>query len=288
MARDAFDHAERKGGTNVSARNLLVLCGMAACLAIPSQCFADDFDDAKTLANNFISQYDDIRSLTKSELQGLVKAMCNANEDELESVGNDASSRAKSDVQNKYDDLDKLQNQANQALDKVIADDNFQDKRSDAQSLKDRVNALWARIQRMTESVRGGNHPVVAYMRKAGQEAHKVYQSEHSSLCTVTEYPIKNRQADCINADQCWVIELKPNNDKAVDIGRSHAKEEADALNTDFDEFRKLVDKSSSFKNQCWRDKRFVPKVATYVFCPEIDDEGNYVSTSYGWSDPQN
>src|SRR5947208_12206857 len=93
---------------------------------------------------------------------------------------------------------------------KIIADDNFQEKRSDAQSYKDRVNEVWGRVQRMTEAIRAGNHPVIAYMREAGQKAHQAYQDSHSSLCTVREQPVKNNKADCISADQCWVIELKP------------------------------------------------------------------------------
>ncbi len=272
---------------NLSPRNLLIVCVMAASLAIPRLVFADDFDDARGLAEGFISEYEAIRNLDKTELQSLVKALCAADDSQFESVREDVGNRVRDDVEKMYQTMDHDQDAANKALDKIIADDNFQDKHSEAQSYKDRVNELWGRVQRMREAVRGGNHPVVAYMREAGQKAHQAYQDSHSSLCTVREQPVKNNKADCISADQCWVIELKPNNDAAVDLGRRAAKDEADALNTDFDEFKKLVDASSSFKNQCWRDKRFLPKVATYIFCPEIDDDGNYISTSYGWGDPK-
>ncbi len=272
---------------NLSPRNLLMVCVMAALLAIPRLAFADDFDDARSLAEGFIGEYETIRNLDKTELKMLVKALCEADDAQFESVKDDVGNRVRDDVEKMYETLDHDQDQANKALDKIIADDNFQEKRSDAQSYKDRVNEVWGRVQRMTEAVRAGNHPVIAYMREAGQKAHQAYQDSHSSLCTVREQPVKNNKADCISADQCWVIELKPNNDAAVDLGRRAAKDEADALNTDFDEFKKLVDASSSFKNQCWRDKRFLPKVATYIFCPEIDDDGNYISTSYGWGDPK-
>ncbi len=277
---------------NISPRNLfticvLTICALTACLGVPRLCMADDFEDARSLAEGFIGDYESFRNLNKTEVRMVVKAMCDADDDQLDAVSKDVSSRVKADVQSRYDDLDRLQKQVNQALDKVIADDNFQDKRSDARGLKDRVNEVWGRIQRMSEAIRGGNHPVVAYMRQAGQDVHKVYVSEHSSLCTVHEFPIKNRQADCVNSDQCWVVELKPNNNQAVDIGRKHAIEEADALNTDFDLFQELVKRNSDFKKQCWRNKKFLPKVATYIFCPDVDDDGNYLSTSYGWGDPQ-
>jgi hypothetical protein len=272
---------------NLSRRNLLVIYVMAACVAIPSLCFADDYDDAKSLAEGFIGEYETMRSLDKTELQSLVKALCAADDSQFESVREDVGNRVRDDVEKMYETMDHDQDAANKALDKIIADDNFQDKHSEAQSLKDEVNEKWGRVQGMTDGIRAGNHPVVAYMREAGQKAHQAYQDSHSSLCTVREQPVKDNKADCISADQCWVIELKPNNDGAVNLGRAAAQKEAEALNTDFDEFRKLVDASSSFKNQCWRDKRFAPKVATYVFCPEIDDDGNYISTSYGWGDPK-
>jgi len=57
----------------------------------------------------------------------VVKAMCDADDDQVDAVSKDVSSRVKADVQSRYDDLDTLQEQVNQALDKVISDDNFQD-----------------------------------------------------------------------------------------------------------------------------------------------------------------
>jgi hypothetical protein len=125
---------------------------------------------------------------------------------------------------------------------------------------------------------------VVAYMRKAGQDAHPEYQN-HSGYCTEHEVDTGNGIADCLYADKCWVIELKPNNNKAVDKGKKQADDQTKALNNDESgKFSALVNKNGNFA-KCKRV--FEPKVATYVSCPDVDDEGNYISTSYGWGDPR-
>jgi hypothetical protein len=136
-----------------------------------------------------------------------------------------------------------------------------------------------------SDGIRAGNHPLVAYMRKAGkQEAHPEYQ-DHSGYCTEHEIETGRGPADCLDADKCWVIELKPNNNSAVNKGKDQAKKYADALNEDRDgKFSALGEKNKSFE-KC--KGVFEPKVTTYIFCPDVDDDGNYISTSYGWGDPQ-
>jgi hypothetical protein len=151
------------------------------------------------------------------------------------------------------------------------------------------VNELWGRIERMNEGIKGGNHPVIAYMRAAGQRSHEDYQSHHSGgddYCAVSKLSISAGEIDCVDTSRCWVVELKPNNDQAVNKGRSQAERYAKALNSNEDDFKKLKDKDSKAAN-CVGDKKFQPKVATYVFCPDVTEEGAYINTSYGWSDPR-
>ena len=258
-----------------------VLIGLCCCAALR----ADDYDDAKKIAENFIYQYEQIRSLKRQEVTLLVKTICDADFDDIESVSRDISSRVKDDVNEKYDKLESLHDQAIKALDKILSNDDFKDKQSDASDYKKRVEELWGRIDRMySDGIRGGNHPVVAFMRRMGQDAHPEYES-HSEYCTAHEVETAEGPADCVYASKCWVVELKPNNNRAVDKGRTQARKYADSLNKDDDgKFSDLVKKNEAF-NSC--KGKFEPKVATYVACPEVDDEGNYKSTSYGWSDPR-
>lgn len=265
------------------------LVKLIAVLLVTVGCFsslrADDWDDAKKKAEDFISQYEQLRSLKPKEVTLLVKTICDADFDEIDSVSRDISSRVKDDVNDKYDRLKSLRDDTLKALDKVLGNDAFKDRQSDAKNYQQRVNELWDRIDRMySDGIRGGNHPVVAYMRKMGQDAHPEYQS-HSEYCTEHEVETSHGKADCVYAEKCWVVEVKPNNNRAVDNGRRQARDYADDLNQDRDgKFSDLVKKNSAFSS-C--QGKFIPKVATYVACPEVDDEGNFKSTSYGWSDPR-
>ena len=258
----------------------VLLLGLSCCSYIR----ADDYDDAKKLSENFIDQYEQIRSLKAQEVKLLVKTICEADPDDIESVSSEVSSRVKSDVTDKYDKLQSLRDQAIGALDKILSTDDFKDKQSEASRYKSRVEELWGRVERMySDGIRGGNHPVVAFMRKMGQDAHPEYQS-HSEYCTAHEVETSEGNADCVYAPKCWVVELKPNNNRQVDKGRTQAHKYAEALNNDdggkFSDLSKQNDAFSSCKG------KFQPKVATYVACPEVDDEGNFKSTSYDWTDP--
>jgi len=246
---------------------------------------ADDYDDAKKISEDFLDRYEKMRSLKKDEVTLLVKTICDADFDDIGSVSSDISSRVKDDVNDKYDKLASLHDQAIKALNKILGNDDFKDKQSDAEDYKKRVEERWDRIERMySDGIRGGNHPVVAFMIKMGQDAHPEYES-HSEYCTEHEVETAEGPADCVYASKCWVVELKPNNDRAVDKGRTQAKKYAEALNKDEGgKFSDLVKKNDAF-NSC--KGKFEAKVATYVACPEVDDEGNFKSTSYGWSDPR-
>lgn len=246
---------------------------------------ADDWDEAKKSAEDFIYQYEQLRSLKPREVRLLVKTICDADFDEIDSVSRDVSDRVKDEVNDKYEKLKSLRDDTLKALAKVMNNDDFKDRQSDAKDYQQRINELWDRIDRMySDGIRGGNHPVVAYMRKMGQDAHPEYQS-HSEYCTEHEVETSHGKADCVYAEKCWVVEVKPNNNRAVDNGRRQARDYADDLNADRDgKFTALVEKNSAFES-C--KAKFVPKIATYVACPEVDDEGNFKNTSYGWSDPR-
>lgn len=245
---------------------------------------ADDYDDAKKSAEDFIYQYEQLRSLKPKEVKLLVSTICDADSDEIDSVSRDISSRVKDEVNDKYDRFKSLHDDTIKALEKVLKNDDLKDKQSDARDYEKRVEELWDRIDRMySDGIRGGNHPVVAFMRKMGQDSHPEYQS-HSEYCTEHEVETSEGNADCVYAEKCWVVELKPNNNSSVNKGRRQAENYAKALNNDDGgKFTDLVKKNQAF-SKC--QGQFVPKVATYVACPEVDDEGNFKSTSYGWSDP--
>ncbi len=62
-------------------------------------------------------------------------------------------------------------------LDAVLAESSLKDRHSKAKEHRGKVTEWWASIEKMTRSLRGANHPVVAFMLKEGQAGHKSRQS---------------------------------------------------------------------------------------------------------------
>jgi hypothetical protein len=161
----------------------------------------------------------------------------------------------------------------------VISDDNLKDRHSDAKTSKDEIQRRWETIDKMTRSIRGKNHPVVRYMIEEGNRAHRDRQTS-SSYCDVYEHSLGGGRADCIRTSGCAVVELKPDNSRAIDKGRSQAEGYARTLNNSADERKKLVDKDSDF-GKC---ETYVWEVWCYKLCPDIDSDTNEMkSTSISW-----
>jgi hypothetical protein len=253
-------------------------------LTCAAVCLADQFDDAEHLFNKFMDRNAALRKLKVDESRDLVKALCEAEESERARVAQDAGERIKNDVNNGMGELTDLEKETREALDKVLADDNFKSKQErayeKAQEYKEKLESTWASLLKISESVRGSNNPVGAYMLRAGQEAHYGYQ-RNSSNCTVYEFRLSNGQADCINLSSCEVIEIKPNNSRSISVGKDQAGRYVKVLNEGGRDFEGLVSKDRDFE-KC--KSRFRIRVALYTFCPEIDDEGRTRSTSVGWT----
>jgi hypothetical protein len=239
----------------------------------------DDFDHAIGLAGEFQSQYEALRSLDAKELKELTKAICEGDEDEQDDLAKSVGSRVKDAVNHDYDKMQRLKEDVDTELDQVLSQDSYKERWDEAKDWKAKTQQSWDRISRMTEQLRAGSHPVVATMRALGQQAHKEYQG-NSSKCTVSEWPLPHGRADCLYASDCQVIEIKPNNDRAVRNGGKQAKDYVNDLK-DTSERKKLVDKASDFR-KC---TELQPKVVRYHACPEIGDDGEVRSLSLGWDD---
>ncbi len=156
----------------------------------------------------------ELRKVTPDETRKIVTAICEADEDERRKVGGDAAERVARTVNSQLGDLRNVRDNANRLLDDVISDDNLKDKRDDAKALKDDVQKRWDSIEKMAEhAMRGANHPLVSFLIRSGQDAHK--QREES--CDASELVLDSgKKVDCLMAtgESCLIIELKPNNSK--------------------------------------------------------------------------
>lgn len=261
-----------------SAWSCALLCGVG--LLIASQdVSADECDDALRLTGNYVDSYEGIRRLGVDEQRRLVDAICHADDDERISIGRDAENRVRTQVSNEYEKLDRLFNDATKATDKALNSEQCKEKRSQLSDASNRMRDISARIDRMTSAVRAGNNPVFSKLREIGQIAHQEYQS-HSGECVAREVTVGNYRADCISSS-CDVIEVKPNSSRAISTGRDQARGARDVLNTSESEFAKLKNEYPKLA-EC--GGKFKARVDCYIYCPDIDDNGEMRSASIGWS----
>jgi hypothetical protein len=240
---------------------------------------AGNWSDAKRAGDSFSTEHQALTKLTPAEAESLVTAVCAADEDERQSVGAAASKRVQTKIDTEYTDLEKLFDATNRKLDDVLADTTLAGDHEAARKLKRDIATRMKSIDKMTRSLRGANHPVVRYMVEQGQNAHKRRQ-DSSMYCTVSEFTIGNGRADCIYAPSCTVIELKPDNDKAIGKGRKQVETYTNELNGDATLRAELVKRDKRF-GEC---ESFEPRVDCYLLCPSIDPgTADYQSVAVSW-----
>jgi hypothetical protein len=263
MSRHAF----------VSCVIFVTMCGAAA-LAFA----AGDWSAAERKFEEFRREHEQLRRLTPDETRKIVAAVCEAEEADRQSVARDASQRVRDKIEDEYEDLEEIKGGALQLLDAVLADSSLKDRHSKAREHRGKITEWWTSIEKMTRSLRGANHPVVAFMLKEGQAAHKSRQSS-SSYCDVSAFRMDSGEADCLKASGCLVIEFKPDNTKGINKGEAQAERYARELNEKGDAFDALVKKDGDFA----RCTTFKPRVDCYKLCPDIDQDGEFRATAPRW-----
>jgi hypothetical protein len=240
----------------------------------------DLFDDAERAFSEFVDSYRDAKKLTIDEEKRLVAAICDAEEEERKSVASEASTRVRDKVGDSIDKLQAKRDKALELLGKVLNDTSLRSRHDKAKEYDQRARDLWESIVKMTKSPRGANHPVVAYMLETGQTQHRNYQ-QSSSNCTVYEWRTSAGVADCIYADgtTAFVVEIKPDNSRAIAKGREQVSRYVAALNNDPSQLQELIKKDSRFKDV----KAFVGRLMLYQLCPEITDDGDFKEVSVSW-----
>ncbi len=264
----------------MSLKKFVPYCVVAAVCSAAAVAFAAaDWGAAERKFEEFRREHEQLRRLTQDETKKIVAAVCEAEEEDRQSVARDASQRVRDKVEDEYEDLEEIKGDAIELLDGVLADSAQKDRHSKAKEHRGKVTEWWTSIEKMTRSLRGANHPVVAFMLKEGQTAHKNRQSS-SSYCDVSAFRVGSAgEVDCLKASGCKVIELKPDNSRAIGAGRSQAQSYAAELNKKGDAFNSLIKKDSDFA-KC---NRFEIQINCYTLCPDIDDDGEFRSAAPRW-----
>ena len=265
--------------TTTHAVSLLVT---AFLITFASHARADSCSDAEDAAQKYIDSYNTIRTMEVDQLKRLVKAVCDADEDERTKVSDDEKPRVESMVASNKSDLDKAKADALSKLSAAISDDQCSNK-SKLNSLKEDVDKYAERIQKIADNgAQLGSNPAFDKLRKMGQMAHDDYYQHHSECAPYRDIPVGSLKPDCILPDECVVIELKPDNSRAAYNGYSNAKDSRDKLNTE-DGFNALDSKYKEAFASC-KQKKFRARVDCYHYCPDVNDEGQFTSTSIDWT----
>lgn len=258
--------------------NLILRTTLLLMLLFIPNAKADKYTDAKGACEKFINAYETIRTLTRDEQKSLVRAMCEAEDDARNEIGRSAANRVESMVLSNLDQLKRNKESADRMVDDVLRDETFKDKWDELKSLKNRMNEVLQRMERITGGVKGGNNPAFAFMSKMGMEAHKAYFNINSSN-GVSEFEAGGKRIDFITYN-CECIEVKADNSSAASKGRDQAKSYRDIMNTNADAFNSLVSKDSRFA-AC--KGKFKWALACYRYCPSVNDDGEVQSASLGW-----
>ena len=272
--------ASPEGAGNEVVDRVAPLIAGAFLLVPATPARASSCSDATDAAQKYVDSYETIRTLEVDQLKRLVKAVCDADEDEQEKVFRDEAERVESMVASEKSNVDKMKADANAKLAAASSDPECTDK-GKLSDLQKRVEELSDRIEKIAANgTKAGSNPAFDRLRKLGQLAHDDYYEHHSACAPYRDIEVGSLKPDCILPDGCAVIELKPDNSGAASKGWSAAQESRDRLNTDSG-FNALDSKYQQAFAEC-RGK-FKARVDCYHYCPDVDKEGQIASTSLAW-----
>jgi len=254
-----------------------------AALALGGVAWASaDWSSAKNKAEDFARKEQELRKRAPEETRKIVAAVCAAKQDERKRAAESASSDARSNINDKFGDLERLERDAVDMLEQVQRDDNQKDRHSDASSLASELKTKLDKIKDFTHDLREGRPPVAEWMVSRGEAT----VHDRASRCDARDIYISGNHAACLMAsgETCRVIELAPDTYNALDSARDRARRFASALQdelkkTSSDVMKELARARSDFA-KC---KHFEAQVDCYKMCPEVGDDNRFRETSASW-----
>ena len=261
--------------------------------------YEDDFKNVETYNNQFRSGFLDIKMVNKEEAQKIVTAICEADEDERADASRDASSRAQAAVLAQYNNLKKLKDDTEKAINTASSSlkaakangaeykkngDKIDKYLSKLNDLSEKLQTNWLSVDKMTIAIRANNHPVVSWMKEAGQAAHDDRQKSQRFLAKEVSVGSAGR-IDClaVNGNELVVVELKPCNDRAKSKARKKLGDYINELMNNWTRKYKaeLVKKNAAFNNVT----KISGRCDCYTLCPIITDEGEYEKAYLKWTE---
>jgi hypothetical protein len=194
-----------------------------AALALGGVAWASaDWSSAKSKAEDFDHKVEELRKRAPEETRKIVTAVCAAKQDERKRAAESASSDARSNINDKFSDAERLERDALSMLEEVQRDDKQKDHHSDASSLESDIKSKWDKVKDYTRELRDGRPPVAEWMVSHGESG----IHDRASRCDAHDVYIGGNHAACIMAsgETCRVIEYAPDNYSAIDSARDRAR----------------------------------------------------------------
>lgn len=260
--------------------------------------YEEDFTKAENKYKQFRSEFLEIKMVNAEEAQKIVTAICAKDEDTREAESKAACTRAKSEVDRVFTPFERLKDETETALNTALASvnsakSNSTEYKKNSSKINDMLRKLddysddlktkWTSIVKMTQKIRGGNHPVVAWMMEAGQAAHEVRQTSSDFLANEVVAGSAGR-IDClaVDGDELIIVELKPCNDDAKPKAASQLGRYSRELSSNWKSKYKA---SLSGKNAAFAG---ITKISTrcdcYTICPVITPEGDFEKSYIKWT----
>jgi hypothetical protein len=242
---------------------------------------APDWSRARSKADQFKTKHEELVRFAPAEARKIVAAACAATDENRSSDARRTASDVRSRVNDRFNELERIQREAIDLLDDV-ADDRNDSHRDEARSLRDGIKSRWDRLRDATRTLRDGNHPVLDYLARGAASARR----DRAGRCDAKDISLDHGRASCLYAagDTCTVVEFAADNSNAIGRARDHARRHASELNDALkkpgsDELRRLIDADRDFG----RCKRFEPRVDCFKQCPEIGDDLRLREESPRW-----
>ena len=240
-----------------------------------------DWSSAKSKADEFKSKADDLVRDLPSQTKKIVEAACSANDDDRGRSAESAASSARSHINDRFNDLERLERDAIEKLEHV--DD--KDHKDEARRLADEVKSRWSKVKDQTNDLRNGSSRAVEYLKKGTDELHR-----HSGRCDAKDISMDAGHAMCIVAsgDTCKIVEYSSASSNAIGKARDRASRFKSQLEREIerkekgegsDLMKRLISSHSDFA-KC---KRVETRIDCYKQCPDVDSDGRLRESSADW-----
>lgn len=219
------------------------------------------------------SQYRELIGWYKVDLVSIREALCESDEDAVETATAAVTSRAASRLRSRWDALRPEAVALLQRLDRTEVEPAFKER---TVKLKVKIRAkirIGDGYLKDTPVVRGANDPMIRARMELGKNEHKRIQAD-GSKCDASEITVGSVRLDCVKVSSsvCTIYEIKPDNAAAKRRGREQVRLQLQAVMARFEgQGEKGFDtnKLQVFK-RCVQDKKLVVEtdLRVYAVCP--------------------